>query len=196
MSYNNLVTLFPDTDLDTWYENLSSSFGSWSARYWEQRAIMSRHIGLSAPEILSKSESFALRAVSIVRDTYSLTTLGTVLLAKAAYASQVDVVEYYDRAVTAFEAASTEDPANIVTWLAYLRYCLDVLKRVQSSTSWDETDLEERLSDDWLRIHSLISSVVNMSDSTRWALDGLMRRYRLLAAGDSTEDVVDVDAEL
>ena len=195
MSYNNLDTLFPNTDLDAWYENLSSSFGSWSARYWEQRAIMSRHIGLSAPEILSKSESFALRAVSIVRDTYSLTTLGTVLLAKAAYAPNVDVVEYYDRAMDAFEASNTEDPANIVTWLAYLRYCLDVLKRVQSSTSWDETDLEERLSDDWLRIHSLINSVVSMSDSTRAALDSLMRRYRLLVVGDSEEDVVDVDTE-
>jgi SIR2-like domain len=196
MSYNNLAELFPDTDLDAWYEELSASFGTWSARYWEQRAIMSRHIGQSTPEVLSKSESFALRAVSIVTDAYSLTTLGTVLLAKAAYAAQVDVAEYYDRAMAAFDAAIAEDPANIVTWLAFLRYCLDVLKRVQNSSSRDEIDLEERLNDDWLRIHSRISSVANTSDATRMALDGLMRRYRLLTAGDSAEDAAEIEAEL
>lgn len=85
MTYSNMTEFFPHAELDSWYESLAPSFGSWSARYWEQRAIMGRHLGRTRPEMLSAAESFASRAVNIVRDAYSLTTLGTVLLAKAAH---------------------------------------------------------------------------------------------------------------
>jgi len=185
MSYNNLVEIFPSSDLDPWYESLSGSFGTWSARYWEQRAIMSRHVGRTRLEALSRAESFALRAVSIVRDAYSLTTLGTVLLAKAAY-GHVDVDQYYDRAVSAFEAASDEDPANLVTWLAFLRHSLDVREQGQKGVRPISADFEERLNDDWQRIHVRIASIANISESTERDLNGLLRRYKVLAQGEES----------
>jgi hypothetical protein len=177
MNFNNLREVFPSANLDPWYEQLLPTFGAWSARYWEQRAIMGRHAGRSDPSVLSKAESYALRAVSIVRDAYSLTTLGTVLLAKAAFSPQVDVSSYYDRAIDAFEAASREDPRNIVTWLAFLRQALDVLSRVREADEIQNDALAERLSDDWLRIHEQITSVANAGELTKEDLAGLMRRY-------------------
>ena len=186
MTYNNIVDIFPAANWDKWYEELAPTFGGWSARYWEQRAIMSRHAGKEFPESLSRSESFALRAVSIVSDAFSYTTLGTVLLAKAAFSPNVDVSDYYDRAFDAFEAASLEDPSNIVTWMAFLRHSLDVIDRVRDEEQSSE-GLEERLHDDWRQIHSQISTVVNASDSTKHELDGLMRRYIVLSQGDIRE---------
>jgi hypothetical protein len=177
MTYNNLREVFPSADLDSWYEELLPTFGEWSARYWEQRAIMGRQVGRSEPGILSKAESYALRAVSIIRDAYSLTTLGTVLLAKAAFSPQVDIGDYYDRAIDAFEEASREEPRDIIIWLAFLRQSLDVLARVRKTRDADRSDLEERLTDDWLRIHSQISSIANAGDTTKEDLEGLMRRY-------------------
>jgi hypothetical protein len=177
MTFNNLRGVFPSADLDPWYEQLLPTFGGWSARYWEQRAITGRHAGRSDPSILSKAESYALRAVSIVRDAFSLTTLGTVLLAKAAFSPSVDISSYYDRAIDAFEEASIEDPRNIITWLAYLRQSLDVLSRVREASASQDDELTERLSDDWLRIHSQISSIANAGEMTKEELSGLMRRY-------------------
>jgi hypothetical protein len=177
MSYNNIKLIFPSADLDSWYEQLMPTFGEWSARYWEQRAITARHDGVSEPSILSKAESYALRAVSIVRDAFSLTTLGTVLLAKAAFSPQISVGDYYDRAFDAYEEASQEDPRNIITWLAFLRHSLEVLDRVRGSEDREESELAERITDDWLRIYSQISSVANAGDRTRSDLASLMRRY-------------------
>jgi len=180
MTYNNLIQVFPSSDLDHWYAELLPVFGDWSARYWEQRAIMSRRAGRTVPSVLSQAESYALRAVSIVRDAFSLTTLGTVLLAKAAYSPQIDVGSYYDRAIDAFEQAGQYDPRDIVPWMAFLRNSLDVLMRVQEFGGDKRPDLEEQMSDDWLRIHSQISSVASAGDLTKEDLSGLMRRYRVL----------------
>ena len=178
MTYNNLRQVFPSSDLAPWYTELLPVFGDWSARYWEQRAIMSRHVGRSEPIVLSQAESYALRAVSIVRDAFSLTTLGTVLLAKAAYSPQVDVGEYYDRAIDAYEEAGQCDPRDIVPWMAFLRNSIDVLVRAQETTGNDGSDIEERLKDDWLRIHAQISNIASAGDLTKEDLATLMRRYR------------------
>ena len=177
MTYYNLKDVFRSANIDSWYEQLLPTFGSWSARYWEQRAIMGRLVGRSEPNILSKAESYALRAVNISRDTYSLTTLGTVLLAKAAFSPQVDIGNYYDRAIDVFEEASREDPRDIVIWIAYLRQSIDVLARVRMTEKGNGSDLAERLTDDWLRIHSQISSVANAGDVTKEELAGLMVRF-------------------
>ena len=184
MAYNNLRLVFPSADLDSWYERLLPTFGSWSARYWEQRAITARHAGTSEPSVLSKAESYALRAVSIVRDAFSLTTLGTVLLAKAAFSPQVDVGVYYDRAIDAYEEASREDPHNLITWLAFLRHSLPVLDRVRGNENLKESEFAERITDDWLRIYSQISSVANAGNRTRNDLAGLMRQYTVMQQQD------------
>jgi SIR2-like domain len=181
MTYNNISGIFSSANWDKWYEDLAPTFGTWSARYWEQRAIMSRHIGKDSPESLSRSESFALRAVSIVSDAYSYTTLGTILLAKAAFSPGIDVGEYYDRAIDAFDAAITDDPRNIITWMAFLRHSLDVLKRVRDQEGENAPELRERMNDDWLRIHSQMRTIVNISDTTQEELSALMRRHQTLS---------------
>ncbi|QUX29675.1 MULTISPECIES: SIR2 family protein [Nocardiopsis] len=178
MSYKNISSVFPNEDLDQWYETLSPTFGDWSARYWEQRAILNRNIGRSKPDVLAKAESFVLRAVSIVRDSYSLTTLGTVLLTKAAYGSAGDVEQYYDRAIDAFEGAGEENPNNLVTWDAFLRYALRVLAPDGTSLRPLDDDLLERLQDDWLRIHAQIVVAAGASEEVKTELANLKRRFQ------------------
>ncbi|MER6614140.1 SIR2 family protein [Streptomyces xantholiticus] len=178
MSHKWLTSIFPDVDLETWYESLSPTFGDWSARYWEQRAIMNRHKAKIYPDALARAESFALRAVTILRDSYSLTTLGTVLMAKAAHGGVDNVSDYYDRSIDSFEEASAEKPTNLVPWLAYLRSSLDVIQNLHSgSPQLADPDLWDRIVDDWARIHSDISTVAGVSKATKNELENLKRRY-------------------
>jgi hypothetical protein len=178
MTYKGMASIFSDVDLEAWYASLAPTFGDWSARYWEQRAIMNRHKGKANPAALARAESFALRAVSILRDSYSLTTLGTVLMTKAAYGGVVHTRDYYDRAIDSFEEASSERPTNLVAWLAYLRSSLDVIEGLRSKASQlSDMDLWDRVIDDWARIHSQISAVASVSKATKNELNGLKRRY-------------------
>ncbi|MBT2504788.1 SIR2 family protein [Streptomyces sp. ISL-98] len=186
MTYKNVVSVFPEADLDQWYGGLSGTFGDWSARYWEQRAIMNRHAGKSMPEAWARAESFALRAVSIVRDSYSLTTLGTVLLAKAAFGPGVDVGQYYDRAIDAYEDASEANPKNLVTWLAFLRHALNVLAPDGRSLRPLPEEVTERMRDDWTRIHSQSLIAAGASEDVKGELAVLKRRFEKLTRAPST----------
>jgi hypothetical protein len=69
-------------DVDNWYEQLSSQYG-WNARFWEQRA-------LGLPDQLDRAFSYAKRAVSRHEDAFTLNTLGTVLMRRAAHPSTSD----------------------------------------------------------------------------------------------------------
>jgi hypothetical protein len=175
MKYNNLRSVFPNTDLEPWYDRLSDSFGSWSARFWEQRAIMSRHDGELRPELLSRAESYARRAVTLTKDAYSLTTLGVVLLAKAARSDEAVLSAYYDDAIDQFEAAHELEISNLVTWMAYLRHSLPVLERLMVIEAKD--NLQERIVDDWLRFYNQVSAVAASSDSTHGDLRTLRRKF-------------------
>jgi hypothetical protein len=114
---------------------------------------------LLRPELLSRAESYARRAVTMVKDSYSLTSLGVVLLAKAAYSDEAVLSAYYDDAVDQFEAAHDLEVSNLVTssWMAYLRHSLPVLERMMAIETTD--DLQERIVDDWLRFYSQVSAV-------------------------------------
>ena len=171
MQYKVLSGIFPDSNMDEWYESLANAFGSWSARYWEQRAIACRKRGQSQPGLLSKAESYAERAVSIVRDAYSLTTLGVTMLSRAAYSPGINVDKYYDMAVDAFQAASGDDPTNLVTWLAFLRYSLDLL--TSENLKRTSEDRAEQFRDDWIRIYVQIKTVGSASDETKTDLERL-----------------------
>jgi len=199
MSQKNLAAAFPQADLESWYQSLSDVFGSWSGRYWEQRAIVARRRGQTDPPLLAKAESFAIRASEIVKDAYSLTTLGTVLLARAAYSPTVDVVAYYERGMKAFEQASQDVRGNVVGWIAYLQYTLPVLARVldeSGSAVGAYSDLEsqadnlipgegllEQVSDDWVRIYSQVAILSGSSENTASSLVNLRRRYDALMRG-------------
>jgi hypothetical protein len=190
MSYRNLERAFPGADYDNWYASLLSVFGDWSGRFWEQRAILARLAGRDEPSQLAKAESFALRAVSLVPDAYSFTTLGTVLMEKAA-SGDVDIQAYYLRALEAFEkAASNDRDANaVVSWVAYLRSSLRVLTLLRSEhfALRDESltqELIEQLEGDWVRIYAQMTVLGSVADHTNREINELRRRYDLIARGE------------
>ncbi|HCT80368.1 MAG TPA: hypothetical protein DGT23_28155 [Micromonosporaceae bacterium] len=179
MTYKNVHQLFPSADIDAWYENLHDSFGPWSARYWEQRAIACRSDARTRPELLSRAESYAERAVSILPDTYTFTTLGTILLSKAsAQTNKESMGDYYDRAYDAFESAQRSDPNNLVIWIAFLRYALPVIKRVVES-HWDiDAEVRDRTVNDWQRIYDQTITIASNSESTSRDLESIYGQYK------------------
>lgn len=182
MKQRNLRRVFPGANLDSWYLSLLDIFGDWSARYWEQRAILARTDSRDDVALLARAESFALRAAELVPDTYSFTTLGTVLLEKAARA-QVDVSDYYDRASAAFERAAQSDSGGgtLVTWIAFLRYAVKVLERVTSAqsdeSSVDARQLQDRVRDDWVRVYAQLATARESSERIGRDLSDLRRAY-------------------
>ncbi|MDX1890424.1 SIR2 family protein [Mycolicibacterium sp. 050158] len=176
MTHRNLTQIFSAADLEKFYSGLLPSFGNWSGRYWEQRAIMSRHIGQNDPKALARAESYALRAVSLLEDTYSYTTLGTILAARGARSDPSQYGHYYDRTYDAFERADDLDPTNIVTWLAFLDHSLRLLEQVVIHSS--DAEVRDRLTEDWLRVHDAVASVVSVSEEAKAELARLLVKYR------------------
>lgn len=194
MSHRNLNEAFPGTDLDSWYASLVDLFGPWSARYWEQRAILARRNSRSDARLLAKAESFALRATELVADTYSFTTLGTVLLEKAARAP-FDVHTYYERGLSAFERAASLDASssNVVTWIAYLRYATRVLERIASDHAKGAgapnlEDLWGTVRGDWKRTYAQLALIGASSDHVKRDLQKLRQDFESLPAPPDTND--------
>jgi len=115
--------IYSGNDVDDWYQGLVNEFG-WNARYWEQRALASRQLG--------RAFSFAKRAVGLLRDSYSLNTLGTVLMRRAV-ADEVsldDRKRYWNEAVLALADAievqrgTREYP--FITFFAYTARLIEI----------------------------------------------------------------------
>jgi len=87
------------------------------------------------------------------------------MLWRAAFSPGIDVDKYYDMAFDAFEAASGDDPSNLVTWLAFLRSSLDLL--TSENLQRASADRAEQFTDDWTRIYAQIKAVGNASDETK-----------------------------
>ena len=185
MKQRNLRRLFAGAALDPWYASLHDIFGGWSGRYWEQRAILARWESRGDVALLAKAESFALRAAELVPDTYSFTTLGTVLLEKAAHA-QVDIGEYYERANSAFEKAARWDTGNgtLVTWIAFLKYSVRLLARLTpdpgGTADADQYQLRERIREDWTRVYMQLAVMRDSSERVGRDLATLRRDYDAL----------------
>lgn len=181
MSQRFLSGVFPGVDLEPWYLSLQPVFGDWSGRYWEQRAIVARRRGESEPSALSRAESFALRATSFVPDSFSLTTLGTVYLAKAAEDSIDETARYYERGMATFERAANADKANVIGWMAYLRYALPVRERarrdLQDSAEDKGSDLYSSISEDWTRIYQQLAIVTKGSEAVQSELKTLRASF-------------------
>ncbi|WP_433754632.1 SIR2 family protein [Nocardia sp. CA-135398] len=168
MIWRNLTEAFPSADLDRWYETLRPTF-DWSARYWEQRAIMSRHEG--SAEYLARAESYARRAVSLRPDSYSYTTLGTVLAARAAAGPEDTIASYYEKMGEAFGTATVLEPNNPVTWLARLRHTLPIVQRMREIGTIEGIRRSE-IEDEWL---SMYSSAMAFGRSNQGIEDDLTR---------------------
>lgn len=184
MTYRNVVELFPGQQLELWYDGLHSSYGSWSGRFWEQRAIMSRHLGVEVEGALARAESYAERAVTLTADTYAYTTLGTVLCARASTVGADLTGRYYDRAFDAFSTASEMDPRNLVTWFAYLRHALPVLEAALQHDG-KSPELSERIGDDWSLTYDNIRPEASKSEDTARDLVALKRRFDDIQSGAS-----------
>lgn len=79
MTVQNLTRLFGG-DLATvldWYVSVEAEF-DWNARYWEQRALAASEFGAFEP-----AYSWAREAVARHEDSYTLNTVGTVLMRRA-----------------------------------------------------------------------------------------------------------------
>lgn len=180
MKQRNLRVLFPGASLDPWYGSLIDIFGTWSGRYWEQRAILARWDSKLDIALLARAESYALRASELVPDTYSFTTLGTVLLEKATRAS-VDIQLYYERAYTAFERAGSWDrgEGSLVTWIAYLRYAIRFMSRLTTENAGGVGSLQllERVRDDWIRVYTQLAVMRDSSERVARDLASLSRAY-------------------
>lgn len=75
MDLDTVRLMLPAPEVDDWYAQLESAF-DWNARYWEQRA-------LALTDSLERAFSYARRAVNRHRDSFSLNTLGTVVMRRA-----------------------------------------------------------------------------------------------------------------
>lgn len=181
MSYRLLAEVFPHQNYESWYANLVSSFGDWSGRYWEQRAIANRHAAESDPNALSRAESFARRAVAFVPDTYAYTTLATVLAARSSRAVGNGMVDYYDQMWDSFEKAAQFDSANLVTWLAYLRHSLPILDSLNVQ-SFDGADAFcDRLLADWRGVCESLAGAAAQSQETEKVLRELNAKFEKLS---------------
>lgn len=64
-----------------WYETLEKDY-EWNARFWEQRALLASNVGK-----FEEALSWSTNAVSKLRDSYSLNTVGVVLMRRALFES-------------------------------------------------------------------------------------------------------------
>lgn len=150
-----LRQVFPDSDLQTFYELLRDSYGSWNARYWEQRAIDARMGG-----DLPKAESYAERAVTILDDAFTRTTLGTVLMYRAtALATEGDPLwsDYYERALAEFENAANLGGGQVSSF-ALLQTALRVLKvhSERANRVLQTRDALEKVAADWAGAYAVL----------------------------------------
>ncbi|MFD1375914.1 SIR2 family protein [Micrococcus antarcticus] len=184
MQHKNLDNYFHSDDLDEWYSGLIDVFGQWSGHYWEQRAIQARRASNVDVGLLAKAESFAMRAKEFLPDTYRYTTLGTVLMEKAARAD-VDVHVYFERAESAFLTAAERDrdlSSSFVTWNAYLQFALYVLERLKKSIIDESSaegvhDLYEKVKVAWMHRYNMVRLIAESNDDTSESLERLRSKF-------------------
>ncbi|WP_405536435.1 SIR2 family protein [Streptomyces sp. NBC_00075] len=181
MTQKLLTSIFPNDDVEKFYDDLLPQFGGWNARYWEQRAIHAKH-----QNDWSRAESFAERAVNLLDDAFTRTTCGTILINKANFfASQSDNKwqEFHQRGKKHFDVALAADRANRVTAFAYLE---SVMSLAESATECNvpewSTPIAELLHE-WKPIYSGLRLVLRNDlalDSVRRA-EALSRRWENLS---------------
>ena len=138
MNHRVLADWIGADSVDKWYSELLDQYG-WNARFWEQRALAAVRL-----EAYDRAESFAEHAVVTYRDSFTLTTLGTVLLRKAR--SWLDPWsessrDYYRRGVAALREATERGQGRLeLPYSTFFSYTLDLA----SSTDAVLADLEVR----------------------------------------------------
>lgn len=197
MSAKQLRQTFPNGNLPKFYESLFEKFGSWNARYWEQRAIEAKQ-----REDWGPAESFAERAVSLNDDTFTRTTLGTILINKSqSLASEGDPawVSYYERGYGELREAIDRGSANRVTAFAYLDASLNLLEVLSSRVLRGLTTSghAEGLHADWRSVYTIMRIGLNFKDGfvSNQRAEQLSQRFERLTGNSTTLWAVDVGDE-
>ena len=177
MTQKLLTCFFPNDDVERFYDALLPQFGSWNARYWEQRAIHAKH-----QNEWSRAESFAERAVNLLDDAFTQTTCGTILINKAGFfARQNDNTwtDFYKRGKKHFDVALTADRANRVTAFAYLESAMSL---AENATDCNLPEWSTSIADllyEWELVYNHLRLVLGNDpalDSVRRA-EALSRRW-------------------
>jgi hypothetical protein len=122
-----------------WYEALEPHFG-WNARFWEQRAL-----NAADAELFEPAYSWAQEAVSLVRDSFTLNTVGTVLMRRALKEARLGAwpTESFRLAETSLrEARSHRGQLNDYPFETFFSYAIRVATKVK------EIDVAQK---EWLR---------------------------------------------
>lgn len=190
-----LRQVFPDSDLQTFYDLLRSSYGSWNARYWEQRAIDAR-----MSDDLPQAESYAERAVTILDDAFTRTTLATVLMYRAtAMAKEGDPLweAYYDRAYSEFDIAINKNGGHVASF-ALLQSAIRVLTIHAERTrrSLQARDAFDKVGADWSTAYAILRIGLRHEDgfdSVNRA-ESLARQFDAVTAGLRSEGLAGLGA--
>lgn len=168
--------------VDEWYGELADVF-DWNARFWEQRALASARVNL-----FDKAESFAAHAVVVYRDSFTYTTLGTILLRKAsawADPGTESSLDYYWRGVDALREARRLGQGRVeLPYLAFFTYTLALAEDAGAAIVADETIRSE-----WERWFADARLLPLFGHSElRDQLDDLQRRWFGLAIATRSAD--------
>jgi hypothetical protein len=171
--------VFPGADIDSFYDELFPAFGSWNARFWEQRAINAKLENNWGP-----AESWASRAVTIKDDPYTRTTLGTILLNKAVVAvgnRDSAWISLYRRGQTELEEALRQDFGNRVASISFLENALTLMRRILSTPDLPgAVDELKAIRADWTRSYAAIQLFGPENDSARRRASRLVRQFDVL----------------
>jgi hypothetical protein len=140
MNHRVLADWFGQDAVDKWYAELQDVHG-WNARYWEQRALASARVNL-----FDRAESFAHHAVQLYRDAFTLTTLGSVLMRKAASWAEPGSEssrDYFWRGVEALREAAERGQGRLeLPFLRFFERTLEIAR--QPDAAWLRSDPEVR----------------------------------------------------
>jgi hypothetical protein len=150
MNHRVLADWLGAEKVDQWYLELIDSYG-WNARFWEQRALAAVRL-----DAYDRAESYAEHAVVTHRDSFTLTTLGTVLLRKARSWLEPwseSSREYYWRGVEALREAIKRGQGRLeLPYSTFFSYTLDlatstdaVLADLEVKTEWNRWLSEAQL---------------------------------------------------
>jgi len=154
MTVQSLKRLF-DGDIQTvldWYEAVESGF-DWNARYWEQRALAAAEFGLFEP-----AYSWAREAVTRHEDSFTLNTVGTVLMQRAiSEASRerwpTDSFELAEAALA--EARDMEGVSSEYPYETFFHYVGRLVELVEVR----DRALNEQLRTHWMNWHARVLSL-------------------------------------
>jgi hypothetical protein len=159
-----------------WYEELSNEY-DWNARFWEQRALVESRLSN-----FPRARSFAEHALSIQKHTFTLNTLGTILI-RMSYehypSSSKEGIESYWEGVKYLATAKKNSNGQFEhPFTAFFAHTLQYATSLKNSG----TNVDERLSKEWQRwLNDARNSVIFKHTSYLEKLNEYRKQWLMLA---------------